>query len=300
MSENNAIHHMHAHPLPTVDRATAAQIQANLITYVRLFADLPGITFVESDCVWIADDGALGNHILRTDLSPEDDTPIDQQLDELVRQIGKHGDQFDWFVFPDCRPVDLGARVAAYGMAGGPDGAWQLTGQVGGAGGTWMLADLERLPPAPEVPPTFHVKQVESEPMLLQWRMICGAGFDHPLPNHEQELLDETFYMAYARHGFGPDAYSLHYIGFLGDAPVTTGTLLLADGIAGLFDIATPPTLRRQGFGSAISYAMLQEAQRHGHEQGYVWSSPMGRGVYTRVGFEEIDLGMREYQWQKR
>jgi GNAT superfamily N-acetyltransferase len=107
------------------------------------------------------------------------------------------------------------------------------------------------------------------------------------------------FYAGYARHGFGKEAFSLHYIGYLDDQPVTAATLLLVDGIAGLFDISTPPDFRRQGFGSAISWRLLQEAQTHGYQQAYVWSSQLGRGVYQRVGFVPVALGMREYCWQK-
>src|SRR5687768_9103633 len=87
----------------------------------------------------------------------------------------------------------------------------------------------------------------------------------------------QDFYAAYARHGFGRNAYSLHYIGYLDDQPVTSSTLLLAGGIAGLFDISTPPAFRRQGFGSAISWAMMGEAQQRGYHRAYVWSSNLGR-----------------------
>ena len=114
------------------------------------------------------------------------------------------------------------------------------------------------------------------------------------------QLAKCHFYAGYARHGFGSEACSLHYIGYLDDEPVTASTLLLADGIAGLFDISTPPAFRRQGFGSAISWFMLREAQQRGYLLAYVWSSHMGQGVYRGVGFIPTAIGMREYQWKKR
>ncbi|MCE7987414.1 MAG: hypothetical protein DYG89_40115 [Caldilinea sp. CFX5] len=55
----------------------------------------------------------------------------------------------------------------------------------------------------------------------------------------------------------------------------------------------------RQGFGSAVSHHLLQEAKNHGYQQAYVWSSAMGKGIYQGVGFVPIALGMREYSWQK-
>lgn len=274
-------------------RAQEDQIQENLIAYYRLFAGLPGVTFVEQDVTWVASKGIPGNQILRTRLPDKlDRSTVDQRLDELIRQIGQLTDAVDWFVFPSCQPADLGERVAARGLAGGPDSAWTLIGKIGGPGGNWMLADLAALAPAPAVDKQFRIKYVDNNAMLENWRQISAEGFG----GGEYQ----NFYDAYARHGFGADAFSLHYIGYLGETPVTSSTLLLAGGIAGLFDISTPIAFRCQGFGSAITYAMLQEAQRRGYTDAYVWSSAMGKGVYPRVGFVPVELGLREYQWQKR
>lgn len=264
------------------------QIQENLIAYFRIYAGLPGTTFVENAHVtWNA--GPPGSLVLRARLSPES---ADEQIDEIIRQMGETTTLIDWFVFPSCQPPDLAEQVAARGLAGGPNGEWTLIGKIGGPGGTWMLADLAALLPAPVVTEPFHVVPVENLQALEIWRQCSAAGFgggDY-----------QDFYAAYARHGFAADAFSLHYIGYWGDQPVTSGTLLLAGGIAGLFDISTPPALRRQGFGSAISWVMLQEAKKHGYTQAYVWSSPLGKGVYRNVGFVPIALGMREYEWQRK
>lgn len=285
--------------LLTIRMETVNQIQANLIAYFRLFAGLPGVTFVDENVTWNV--GGPGPHILRTYFpsAPDESGGIDQQIDDLIRQIGQAANSVDWFVFPSCYPPDLGERVAARGLAGGPDGAWTLVGQVGGPGGNWMVADLAALPSAPPVSECFHVEAVRNQAMLGEWLQVSLTGFGNPLPTPE-EWDKSHFYAGYARHGFDKKASSLHYIGYLDDQPVTAATLLLAGGIAGLFDISTPPVFRRQGFGSAISRHLLQEAQAHGYQQAYVWSSALGKGVYPRVGFVPVALGMREYCWQKR
>ena len=267
----------------------ADRVQENFIAYFRLFAGLPGITFVEEDITWIVSQGLPGNLVLRTRLPAE---AIEQRLDEALRQIGQKGDQIDWFVFPGCRPDDLGERLAAYGRAGGPDEAWTLVGKIGGPGGTWMWADLTSLSGHPPVSPDFHVNWVSDQTLLKKWTQINAAGFgsgDY-----------QAFYDAYARHGFGPDAIARHCIGYLDDKPVTSASLLLAGGIASVYNVSTPEPLRRQGFGSAITYAALQEAQKQGYQSAFIWSSPMGRGVYSKLGFVVTDFGIREYQWQKR
>lgn len=274
---------------------TVNQIQENLIAYFRIFAGLPGVTFEEA-AVMTWNIGGPGSFILRTHL-PADG--LEQRIDDIIGKMDQSDAVIDWFVFPSCQPPDLAERVAAYGLAGGPRGEWTLIGKIGGPGGTWMVADLTHLPRAPAVAARFHVERVDNPHMLGEWLQVSLTGFGNVPPTPEK-WGENYYYAGYRRHGFGEDARSLHYIGYLDDQPVTAATLNLAAGIAGLFDISTPEALRRQGFGSAISWTLMQEAQKRGYEQAYVWSSTLGEGVYQGVGFMPIALGMREYEWKRR
>ena len=120
------------------DTTLTEQMQQNFISYFRLFAGLPGITFVEEDVTWFcnANEGEPGNMILRTQLAAE---TADQKIDRLLQQVGRHTDHIDWMVFPGSSPADLGKRLEQRGMIGRP-------------AGTWMTADLTRLPSAPPLP----------------------------------------------------------------------------------------------------------------------------------------------------
>jgi GNAT superfamily N-acetyltransferase len=251
-------------------------MQENLIAYFRIFAGLPGATFVEEDVTWFANvKDEPGNHVLRTRISSD---AIDRRIDEIIVQFSQYTDQIDWLVFPGCRPADLGKHLEARGMQAG-------------LGGTWMLADLTAaLPSAPTVPAGFHIQPVSDTTMLEAWKQISAEGFGGNA---------QIYYDAYARHGFGMDASSLHYIGYLGDQPVTSSTLLVAGGIASVYDVSTPPAARRQGFGGAITFAMLQEARQRGYDYAWIWSSPMGKSVYSKLGFVAADFGVREYRWRK-
>jgi GNAT superfamily N-acetyltransferase len=161
-----------------------------------------------------------------------------------------------------------------------------------GLGGTWMLADLTAfLPSTPSIPDNFHIQLVCDTTMLEAWKQISAEGFGGNT---------QIYYDAYARHGFGSDACSLHYIGYLDDQAVTSSTLLLAGGIASVYDVSTPPALRRQGFGGAITFATLQEARQRGYKHAWIWSSQMGKSVYSKLGFVAADFGVREYRWRKR
>jgi len=257
--------------------ATIDQIQENLIAYFRIFAGLPGATFVEQDVTWFVNvKDEPGNHVFRTRISSDS---IEQRIDEIIGQYSQYTDQLDWLVFPGDQPADLGKRLEARGMKAG-------------LGGTWMLADLTAaLPGTPLVPDNFHIQQVSDTTMLEAWKQVSAEGFGGDA---------QIYYDAYARHGFGADACSLHYIGYLDDQPVTSSTLLVAGGIASVYDVSTPPGFRRQGFGGAITFAALQEARQRGYQSAWIWSSQMGKGVYAKLGFVPGDFGVREYQWRRR
>lgn len=277
-------------PEMPVNHAVATRVQQNFTAYFRIFAGLPGITFVEEeDVTWTVSEGLPGNMVLSTQLSSES---ADAKIDDTLRDIGEHVDDVDWFVFPGCRPADIGSRLVSRGETGGPDGGWMLYGHIGGPGGNWMWADLTALPESPTQPAGFHVKQVTDQSMLDEWVEINARGFGSSDYG--------SFHAAYARHGFGEDALAIHFIGYVGEEPVTSATLLAAGGSASVYNVSTPENLRRRGYGGAITHAALQHAIMRGYRWTWIWSSSLGKSVYEKLGFVMTDFGIREYQWRKR
>lgn len=262
-------------PLDLSNSEIPHQIQGNMIAYMRLFAGNPFVMQDAEEAFWFAcGRPAPGNNILRFRW-PHDD--VEERIDALFAQIGQHLDQIDWMVFPGDQPSDLNRRLETRGFPGGP-------------GGNWLWADLTSLGAGPTMPGNFHIRQVRDDHMLAEWTQVSEAGF-------EMELA--CFYDAYARHGYGPDAFSLHYTGYLGDTPVTSGTLLDAGGGATIYDISTPPRFRGQGFGSAITHALMHEIRRRGYRDTWMWSSNMAKSVYQKLGYVDADFGVREHTWHK-
>ncbi len=263
-------------PLDLSGTEKARQIQENLMGYMRLFAGLPGMTLYEAESFWfVSNKSAPGNTILRTRFEA---SRTEGQIDAVLEQIGQYSDHIDWFVFPDDQPADLGKRLEARGMPSG-------------RGGNWLWTDLTSLGADPTTPDHFHIEQVRNDQMLAEWVRVSEAGFGSELA---------IFYDAYARHGYGPDAFSLHDIGYADDTPVTSGTLVDAGGCATIYDVSTPPAFRHQGFGRALTHALMQQIRNLGYADTWIWSSQMAKSVYQKLGYIEVDFGVREHSWHRR
>lgn len=266
-------------------------VQANFITYFRIFAGLRNIHFMEDERgAWITTrQGAPGSQVMQTNFSSD---RAAAQIDAVLRQAGQHVDAIDWMIWPGDQPDDLGEQLKERGDAGGPSGEWQLYGNIGKQPGTWLIIDLTTLAASVPVTDGFRVEQVKDEKQFDVWVEINARGFGS----------DDyrAFRAAYLRHGFDNDAQAIHFIGYQADQPVTSSTLLIAGSSASAYNISTPAELRRQGYGSAITHATLLAAREKGYRSSWIWSSQMGRSVYQKLGFVITDFGVREYQWKKR
>ena len=265
--------------LPPLSLSTSekpAQVQENLIAYYRLFAPLPGMVMIDNaeSFYFIGNKPTPDNMVFRTRW-PEEQS--EERIDGIFSLFGIQADEVNWMVFPGDTPSDLSQRLERRGMPAG-------------RGGYWLWADLTSLYAAPPVTDSFHVERVKDDQEMAAWVRISEEGFGGEL---------SCYYDAYALHGYGPEAYSLHYIGYLGNTPVTSGTLLEAGGCASIYDLSTPPVYRRQGFGSFLMHALMGEIRKKGYSDTWIWSSNMGRSVYKKLGYIDTDFGLREHTWRK-
>jgi GNAT superfamily N-acetyltransferase len=266
---------MTSSPLDLSHTDKPLQIQDNLIAYMRLFGVLPGMFMDDGDAFWlVSHKPAPGNVILGAHW-PNDH--VEKRIDTLFEQVGQHVDQIDWMLFPGYQPADLGKRLEARGMPSGP-------------AGNWLWTDLKTLRDAPAVPKGFRIEHVRDDAMMAEWLHATEAGFGGELG---------CFYDAYARHGYGSDAFSLHYIGYLDDVPVTSGTLLDAGGTASIYDVSTPPAFRGQGFGGALTHFLMRQIRDRGYTDTWIWASDMARPLYQELGYVDTDFGVREHTWKK-
>jgi GNAT superfamily N-acetyltransferase len=66
---------------------------------------------------------------------------------------------------------------------------------------------------------------------------------------------------------------------------VGAGTLIASGGVAGVYNVATVPSARRQGVAAAVMGALHEHALELGYPGTALASSSMGIPLYDRLGY---------------
>ena len=113
-------------------------------------------------------------------------------------------------------------------------------------------------------------------------------------PDRQRELLDalySTFFMGpeigrcAVRAEHFDDPTIRHYLGYLNGEVAACATVLLGEGIAGLWNVGTLRPFRGQGVASALLSQILAEATVDGYPDSVLVASPMGRPLYEEMGY---------------
>ncbi|MGE3272120.1 MAG: GNAT family N-acetyltransferase, partial [Chloroflexota bacterium] len=206
---------------------------------------------------------ATFNSIMYANLAPD---RIDAAVNELRRLRAIHRVPINWLIGPTSRPFDLPAQLMARGFRHLAD----LTP---------MTRSIVEPLPAAEPVPGLSIERVVDAAALTEWIAAERRGFEM-----EGRLADEFAALRRAigiEHGRG----LYHLLGRLDGVPVATASIMLAGGIAGIFDVSTVPRARRRGIGTAMTLAALTEARAYGYEIAFLQPSEMGEPIYYRLGF---------------
>jgi GNAT superfamily N-acetyltransferase len=239
---------------------------------------LGAIVHDEPDLLWFLSGPPfhLANGIVKAHFTAD---YLEDILDERLRLLTAEQVPMTWLIGPSTRPVDLGSHLEARG--------WVLEDVAPG-----MAIELQTLDETLYSPASLTIERVREEEGLRTWLRIMTIGSE--MPEEGLTLLLELV----SRHGF-KDSTSVHYyLGVLDDKPVATSLLYLGGGVAGIYNVATLPEVRRQGIGSALTVAPLLQARHWGYRIGTLQSTPMGLNLYRRLGFREY-CTFQAYFWHR-
>jgi ribosomal protein S18 acetylase RimI-like enzyme len=245
-----------------------AVIEANIATFWRLYGSaVPGVERMPRDDV----DAYLGpwafgllNPVAGVRLRGAD---ADAAIAEILGRAEARGSDQWWFGGPGDEPADLGDRLVAAG----------LTAHAPSPG---MARSLEAWTP-PVAPPDLEVVAVgEAEYGEYVDVLVESFGFAAD--------LRDTFAPVLGAMAFAPGTPMRNFLGRLGGRPVACSTLLLADGVAGLWNVGTTAPARGRGAGTALTAAAMAAGARAGARTAVLIATSLGAPVYRAMGFETV------------
>jgi GNAT superfamily N-acetyltransferase len=120
---------------------------------------------------------------------------------------------------------------------------------------------------------TVKIRHVETDEDRHHFARVLTRAFD--LVPSAQELIDLMLKM---EEGF-------HVLAWMYGRAVGAGTLIASGGVAGVYNVATVPSARRQGVAAAVMAALHERALELGYPGTALASSSMGIPLYDRLGY---------------
>ncbi len=144
-----------------------------------------------------------------------------------------------------------------------------------------MAVGIEQITEVP-VPTGYTFRRLTTADDNTGWAPAFAKGYDLPLE------LAELFSPVHALTSDEPGAPLQFFEVRSGDQIVGVSMMLLGEGVAGIYCVATHPDHRGKGIGALVTAEPLRQAGKLGYQTGILQSSEMGYPIYKRLGFEDV------------
>jgi ribosomal protein S18 acetylase RimI-like enzyme len=247
-----------------------AALEANLHGHISfLQRSIPGMTVLDQEDVLRVDSCVASDTFNKVARARFTELEADRRIAEIIQHFRAAKRPFAWWVGPGSRPLDLEDRLSRHGLA-------PAESELG------MSMELRNLPPRIDAARELEICRVSSQHHIADFAAIFAANWEPPDP------VVLSFYRAATPILLEPRCPMILFVGYVDGAPVSCSELFVdpsPGGVAGIYSVATKREFRRRGFGSALTWAALDEARRQGISAAVLQSSEDGMGVYTRLGF---------------
>jgi GNAT superfamily N-acetyltransferase len=250
----------------TIDRQLWPQLEEE--NWVELLAYLGTSPLAESsfadDLTWVitgVHDNTY-NGVLRTRLAEAD---ADRAIVEVLERFRARKVPHLWYIDRQDQPADLAQRLEAHGCK-------QLDAGVG------MAADLLALNEQIHPVPGLVVERVKDEAGLASWLDAHPYFSEDNVPVEVRQRL-------YLSLGLEGDLPLRFYVAKISGQAVGGFGLFSGKRAAGIYDLTVVSHRQRQGIGTAMTLAGLQEARKLGYRLAVLGPTPESIKMYERLGF---------------
>jgi ribosomal protein S18 acetylase RimI-like enzyme len=179
--------------------------------------------------------------------------------------------------------VDCGAPAATMFPAGATAEVLESVKALGfpvEASTPAMAVDIDRMRPT-SLPAGYDFARIGAGAAGLEWAEALAIGYGIPRP------MADIFAPATLGADMSEDARIQFFAVRHDGRQVATTQLYLADGLAGIYCVATRPEERHKGLGAHATAEALRAAGRLGYRVGVLQSSTAGHSIYLGLGFAD-------------
>jgi ribosomal protein S18 acetylase RimI-like enzyme len=251
-----------------LDGSLVARMDVNVMDYWGAYALASGgrhMRLNEALFMQTAIPHSLFNSVI---LSGYDPGSVEAALDLAADAVGSGGVPVLWRLGPSADTSALRARLEEAGLqrSEGPPA---------------MLADLSDLPPPPEFKGLIIATATGPEERR-EWGRLAIAAFEM------DDGLGAAMGACEATIPASLFEDQPRFTGYLDGEPVAVSSLVMTDGLAGVYAVATLPQARNRGIGTAMTLHAMAEGQRRGAKLATLQATSMGRPIYEKIGFRTV------------
>lgn len=241
-------------------------VERNVWAMHRDFSRNPGtVLHDDHDLLWFSTprSNAWLNGASWCDLGPD----ADARIDAVAQAAHQGGSRAQWLTSPSCAPDDLGKRLEAAG--------WEPEAEPAMA-----VAVDAKLPSAPA---DLVIGQVADAAGVREWTDLFDASFEIDPRGDKHPWLEPWRHLALE----DKSPFAL-FVGRLDGVPASCSLAFHHADTVGLYGIGTPPQLRGNGYGSALTVAGIRWGAARGASVAVLQASALGEPVYRSLGFATV------------
>lgn len=255
----------------------ALAIESNLVGHWSVLGRSPKVEMQETEeLTWFLTGYPVPrlNRILQARFNPD---AVEASIEAALAPFKERRLPLYWHVGPSSTPSNLGGYLLSHGLQ-------KVSDELG------MAVDLSALRAKPHMPAGLTVERAGDKAAVKQWCALFSDAFG------ASKNAADAFYSIEVDLLGMVDSRKL-FVGYLAGEPVATASLFFGAGVAGLYGVGTIPEARWQGIGTAMTMVVLNEARAAGYHIATLHASPLGQGIYRRLGFKEYCI-LSRYKWE--